>query len=304
MLYEKSNIGTKQLIEDFHEEVVKCLKFIYEFDDERELSYKEKVEFFLETKQTYGATALLLSGGASMAVYHIGVVKALYDQDLLPKIICGSSAGSIVAALICTRPYEELEDLFDPHKFKWDFYKLKEKHLSLKIARFVQDGVIYDMDHLQTFLKSLYGDLTFIEAYKKFGWNLNVSVSILNEKDGNRILNYLTSPNVLIWSGVSASCAIPNVFSPVELMCKMEDGQIVPLLPTSNHKYIDGSIVSDLPMQRLSEQFSVNNFIVSQVNPYVVPFCNEEGGGFTSLHERFYKAIKALIGGEFIHWIN
>ena len=72
-----------------------------------------------------------------MAVYHIGVVKALYDQDLLPRIICGSSAGSIVAALICTRTYEELEDLFDPHKFKFDFYKLKEKHLSLKIARFV-----------------------------------------------------------------------------------------------------------------------------------------------------------------------
>ena len=57
-------------------------------------------------------------------------------------------------------------------------------------------------------------------------------------------------------------------------------------------------------MQRLSELFNVNNFIVSQVNPYVVPFLNEGGGGFLSLHERIYKAIKALIGGEIIHWIN
>jgi len=70
----------------------------------------------------------------------------------------------------------------------------------------------------------MYGDLTFIEAYKKFGWNLNVSVSLLNEKNGSQILNYLTSPTVLIWSGVSASCAIPNVFAPVELVCKLEDG--------------------------------------------------------------------------------
>lgn len=83
-----------------------------------------------------------------MAVYHIGVVKALYEQDLLPRIMCGSSAGSIVAAMICTRPYEEIEELFDADKYKFDFYKLKEKHLSLKIARFFKDGVIYDMDHL------------------------------------------------------------------------------------------------------------------------------------------------------------
>jgi len=50
----------------------------------------------------------MLSGGASMAVYHLGVIKALYEQDLLPRIISGSSAGSIVAAIICTRPYEQI----------------------------------------------------------------------------------------------------------------------------------------------------------------------------------------------------
>lgn len=118
----------------------------------------------------------------------------------------------------------------------------------MKIGRFLKEGVIFDMTHLQSFLKSLYGELTFIEAFKKYHWNLNVSVSILNEKEGYRILNYLTSPNVLIWSAVSASCAVPYMFSPVDLMCKQESGQIVPLLPTSNHKYIDGSVVSDLPM--------------------------------------------------------
>lgn len=39
------------------------------------------------------------------------------------------------------------------------------------------------------------------------------------------------------------------------------------------HKqYIDGSVDGDLPMTRLSEIFNVNHFIVSQVNPHVVPF--------------------------------
>lgn len=45
------------------------------------------------------------------------------------------------------------------------------------------------------------------------------------------------------------------------------------------HKqYIDGSVDGDLPMTRLSEMFNVNHFIVSQVNPHVVPFLPKEDG--------------------------
>ena len=41
------------------------------------------------------------------------------------------------------------------------------------------------------------------------------------------------------------------------------------LLITSSHS--EGSLESDLPTQRLRELFNVNHFIVSQVNPHVVP---------------------------------
>ena len=45
------------------------------------------------------------------------------------------------------------------------------------------------------------------------------------------------------------------------------------------HKqYIDGSVDGDLPMTRLSEMFNVNHFIVSQVNPHVVPFLLKDDG--------------------------
>jgi TAG lipase/steryl ester hydrolase/phospholipase A2/LPA acyltransferase len=40
----------------------------------------------------------------------------------------------------------------------------------------------------------------------------------------------------------------------------------------SPQKWIDGSVDNDLPMTRLAELFNVNHFIVSQVNPHVVPF--------------------------------
>jgi predicted acylesterase/phospholipase RssA len=54
---------------------------------------------------------------------------------------------------------------------------------------------------------------------------------------------------------------------------------------------------TDLPMQRLSELFNINHFIVSQVNPHVLPFMK--------LHEDFKDRklgkLIDLIGDEFRH---
>ena len=73
------------------------------------MSIENKLDFFAETKHSYGKTALLLSGGATFGKYHFGIIKALYEQDLFPRIICGSSVGSIVATVVCSRPYDELD---------------------------------------------------------------------------------------------------------------------------------------------------------------------------------------------------
>lgn len=43
----------------------------------------------ISMKRTLGVTALCLSGGASLGNYHVGVVRALLDEQLLPKIISG-----------------------------------------------------------------------------------------------------------------------------------------------------------------------------------------------------------------------
>src|SRR5438034_223684 len=48
-------------------------------------------------------------------------------------------------------------------------------------------------------------------------------------------------------------------------------GKAVPWNP-SPQRWIDGSVDNDLPMTRLAEMFNVNHFIVSQVNPHVIPF--------------------------------
>jgi TAG lipase / steryl ester hydrolase / phospholipase A2 / LPA acyltransferase len=73
-----------------------------------------RLAFFNETRHAYGRTALLLSGGAALGFYHVGVVKALMENRLMPRVLGGSSAGSLVCGMIGTRTDEEcVEDLFE-----------------------------------------------------------------------------------------------------------------------------------------------------------------------------------------------
>ena len=87
---------------------------------------------------------------------------------------------------------------------------------------------------------------------------------------------YLLFANILLRNGSAASCSVPFVFSPASLLAKdPKNGAEVPWNP-SPQRWIDGSVDNDLPMTRLAEMFNVNHFIVSQVNPHVVPFLPKE----------------------------
>jgi predicted acylesterase/phospholipase RssA len=120
-------------------------------------------------------------------------------------------------------------------------------------------------------LRDNIGEYTFQEAYDKFGVILNITVTGMSQHDPDRLLNYLTAPNVLIWSASAASCAIPYIFGATDLYCKDYTG-VIKKYTLMNRKFVDGSIGQDLPMNKLSILFNVNNFIVSQTNPWVVPF--------------------------------
>lgn len=74
---------------------------------------QQKVEFFAETRHSYGRTALFLSGGATLGKYHFGVLKALYEADLMPRVIVGSSVGALIASMIVGHKYSELWKCFD-----------------------------------------------------------------------------------------------------------------------------------------------------------------------------------------------
>lgn len=132
------------------------------------------------------------------------------------------------------------------------------------VMRIIKGEGVLDNKHMAVMMRKNIGDITFKEIHDLYKWNLNITVTDAHKTDEARLLNYLTAPNVVVWSAICASTAIPRVFDPVELMIKTESGEIKPYHPNvTQTRYVDGSICGDLPMQRMSELFNVNTFIVS-----------------------------------------
>jgi predicted acylesterase/phospholipase RssA len=275
-LFQTSLVGTKLLIEAYVAEMDRCLHAIAAgappAASGKGITLATRIEYFASLRKVFGRSALLLSGGATLGMYHLGVVKCLHENGMLPRIFSGSSAGSIVAALVCTRTDEELPRVFDPANINMEAIERRgEGTLKRRLSRLRRTGFFFDISVLQECIRANSGDVTFLEAYNRTRRVLNVTVSSASNYELPRLLNYLTAPDVLIWSAVSASSAIPGLYAPVPLMAKTRNGTIAPWNPAGT-QWVDGSVEGDLPMARLAEQFNVNHCIVSQVNPHVVPF--------------------------------
>jgi len=272
-LYNVTRIGTKKLIEKYIKTISKSLSLITKAD-EKTVSLDQKLGFFNEVRHTHGRTALCLSGGSRFGLYHIGVVAGLHERNLVPKIITGASAGSYVGAIVAVRTDAELSELFD--NIPLDFYFFSKDNASFwtlflrRLRRIMWTGVLLDSSVLVKSVKDNVGNYTFAEAYEKTGRILAISVMGKENTTVPRLLNYLTAPNVLIWSAVVASCAIPGIFASQELMVRQPDGTICSYF-LKGVEFSDGGFGFDIPTTALAHLFNVNNFVVSQVNPHILP---------------------------------
>ena len=233
--------------------------------------------FFEYLQQQKKHSALLLSGGASLGFYHIGVVQSLLKNNLLPRIISGSSAGSLTTQFIGTHTDDEISDMFNNIQFRHDYLDLSMK------------DSIFNTQHFHEVIRSNSGDLTFLEAYYKTGRIINIVVTL--ESDHSiRHLNYKTSPHVLVWSAAAASCSIPLCFCPCKLWYKDCHGKIY----CQDETYVDGSILADLPMQHLKKQFHIDHCIISQVN--LLSICNfySDNYCFKIVKNVFYAVLQEI----------
>ena len=299
-LFAKTFIGTKYLIEAYNEETANALDFIVQ-NDFSDISLEHKDLFLTQTRLAFGNSALVLNGGATIGLYHIGVVKALFEQDLLPRVICGTAVGALIAALVCIHTDDELPQLFKSGAVDLSaFVNKREGSFQRKLFRFLKYGYLLDVKVLEDCVHKNVQDYTFEEAYKKTKHILNISIQPEKAGDYPMLLNYITSPNVLIWSAacLSVSSSYP-LYNKVDLLAKDSNGRIrkwrpdgfsvLPekrknsFLTTMIPRHVRSTSTTTapskiqnaaqlLPHGRISELFNVNHFIVSEAGFLTVPF--------------------------------
>ncbi len=265
VLYEKTRFGTKQLIVDYIEETSEALEHLASPDVD-DISFEEKLDFFRRAAHCFGHSAFMMSGSGSLLYFHVGVVKALLSQGLLPRVMSGSSGGSFVGALLSTHSEHELEEIFDPEHLVQEIRQ--ESRFFKRLSKFKPE--IMPVEEVLSIIERLIPDLTFQEAFEHTGRQLNVSIAPAETHQKSRLLNAITSPNVFVREAIMASAAVPGVYPAVTLAAKNHLGEKQPYLPS--RKWVDGSVSDDMPAKRLARLYGVNHYIVSQTNPHVIPF--------------------------------
>uniref|UniRef100_A0A060T8F5 ARAD1D06072p n=1 Tax=Blastobotrys adeninivorans TaxID=409370 RepID=A0A060T8F5_BLAAD len=304
-LYNRAYSGTKLLIEDYINVVIQCLEYVERGGrpltasaskipnggeppsprtyNKPMITRQRKLNFFSDTRQSFGSTALVLHGGSLFGLCHIGMIKTLFNQGLLPRIICGSTVGALVASLVCSCVDEEVYETLD--NVSSEMSPLRQGYTDIKYHS-VAEGVISSMCPpeiliFEQYIREKLGNMTFEEAYQRTGRILNIPVTP-KTKPGQvappvpTLLNYLSSPNVVVWSAAQCSIGTGIIHKKVELLVKGLDGQLRPYLDANDIEYTPANqaVYADdreSPYTRLSELFNVNNYIVSVARPYFAP---------------------------------
>ncbi|MEG0948456.1 MAG: patatin-like phospholipase family protein [Bacteroidales bacterium] len=172
---------------------------------------------------------LSLSGGGARGYAHIGVLKALEEFHIVPDIIAGVSAGSVVAAMYCDgMSPDDMLDCFDGENFR-NFAEITVPRTSL-----------FNTEGFHEFLLHLLGEKTFEQ--------LQIPLRIIATDLDHGTSKVFDSGRVadIVW----ASSSIPVIFPPVVL-----DGI----------NYVDGGVLRNFPVLPIRDEC---DFIIGvNVNP-------------------------------------
>lgn len=345
-LFLKSYKGTKLKIEEYITEVLNCLDYLNarlsartgaDTDGYIMNSKQLKLDFFHDARQSFGSTALLLQGGSLFGLCHLGVIKALYFKGLLPRIIGGSAVGAAVASLVCTLTDEDLIPiLVNITDVMQDIdilnHDVDERYGNM-IGNVVKKGYSQDILVFLKFVRDTIGDLTFEEAYLKTEKILNIVVHPTHQSIPS-LLNYITAPNVIIWTAIYASIGTGVLSDNVQLYVKDFNNNIVLKAPELEVVFLQPQEVEyhqqyfrylkpkkgkntaanikktfqmrfrgargDSPYTRLTELFNVNHFVISLARPYLAPFISNDLKHYhtTNSSSGFFKSQKPDVYSE------
>jgi len=157
--------------------------------------------------------ALSLGGGAARGFAHVGVIKALEAQGIVPDIIVGTSAGSVVGAL-----YAAGYNGFEIQQLSMEIDESQVSDWSMP-----NRGVIKG-EALQDFINHAVKQRTLEKMTKTFA-------VVATDLHSGEMIVFRTGNTGM---AVRASSAVPGVFQPVSI---------------NGHEYVDGGLVSPVPVR-------------------------------------------------------
>ena len=191
--------------------------------------------------------ALALEGGGARGAYQIGVVKALYENNVKFKSIVGTSIGAINAAYLVQDSFDEIYNMWSTLSFK-DLFDLDEEPLKKLLKKEV------DFDLIKYLSKKLN------ECIKIGGLD--------TEKMRNIVLASIDEEKIRksdISLGLVTMC-ISDLTPEEKFIDDIEEGSLVDyIMATSNlpvfkratvnsKKYIDGGVWDNCPVSMLEKK--------------------------------------------------
>lgn len=205
---------------------------------------------------------LVLGGGAARGFAHIGVIKALESQGIVPDIVVGTSAGSLVGAL-----YAAGNNGFALHKLALEMEEAAISDWSVPL--FAKSSGVLKGEALQNFVNKTVNNTPLEKLKIPFGavaTNLHTGAPVLFRR-GN------------VGMAVRASSAVPGVFQPVKV---------------GEQTYVDGGLVSPVPVRFAREMGA--DFVIA-VNISVQPDGQPAASALEMLLQTF-----AIMGQSINHY--
>ena len=186
-------------------------------------------------------TKLVFSGGGVKCFIFLGFIKALEEKDLIKNIdsIIGTSAGSMMAALLCLDyKYNELEEIFISININ-NFKNINSEN----ILKFFDN---YGIDDGEKFSRIIYillkaktnnENITFKELYDLTNKKLIISATCVNTMN-IEYFDYINNPSMKIHDAIMMSICVPMFYKPIEYNGKL---------------YVDGGVIKHYPIEYFKE---------------------------------------------------
>ena len=188
---------------------------------------------------TGNALGLVLSGGGSLGLAHVGVIRALQEANIPIDYVAGTSMGGLVGALVAM---EFEHDAMGKELEKQLLNFQKNLDYTLPIISLIK------AKRLDSLLKESFGKNTRIEDLwqKYFCVSTNINTNELHIHDQG-----------LLWNAIRASLSLPGIL-PVILNKKRE-------------VLVDGGILNNLPVDILKSKLNGGKILASSIKMHQDP---------------------------------